>query len=124
CCKRGSTLGTRDGARSRLPTITVRLSPEDKRRFTELAASRGLSECALAVLALRALLIPGTSSVLDIPIASLREAATDRITIRLRPGDGAALDARAARRRMKTSTYLAALVGSHIAGEAVLTTDE
>lgn len=124
CCARGSTLVTSDRARSRLPTITVRLSPEEKRRFTELAASRGLSECALAVATLRALLIPGTPFVADIPNAPPREAATDRITIRLRPGDGAALAARAARRRMKTSTYLAALVRSHIAANAVLTATE
>jgi hypothetical protein len=113
-----------DRAGSRLPTITVRLSPEEKRWFAELAASRGLSEGALAVATLRALLIPGTSCVGNSPSASPREAATDRITIRLRPGDGAALGARAARRRMKTSTYLAALVRSHIVGDTVLTTDE
>jgi hypothetical protein len=102
----------------------VRLSPEEKQRFAELAAIRGLSECALAVAALRALLIPATPLLADIPSASPREAATDRITIRLRPGDGAALEARAARRRMKTSTYLAALVRSHIATDTVLTADE
>ena len=85
CCTRGSTLVTSDGAPSRLPTITVRLSPEEKRRFAELAASRGVSECALAVGALRALLIPGTSSTVNVPSATAREAATDRITIRLRP---------------------------------------
>ena len=124
CSTRGSALVTSDRVRSRLPTITVRLSPEEKQRFAELAASRGLSECALAVATLRALLIPGTPFVADIPSASPREAATDRITIRLRPGDGAALEARAARRRMKTSTYLAALVRSHIAGDTVLTADE
>ncbi len=62
--------------------------------------------------------------MVNIPSASPREAATDRITIRLRPGDGAALEARAARRRMKTSTYLAALVRSHIAADTVLTADE
>lgn len=124
CCTRGSVLVTSDRARSRLPTITVRLSPEEKRRFAELAATRGLSECALAAVTLRALLIPGTPSVIDIPSPSSREAATDRITIRLRPGDGAALEARAARRRMKTSTYLAALVRSHIAANMVLTADE
>src|SRR6185437_12272972 len=56
--------------------------------------------------------------------ASAHEPATDRITIRLRPGDGAALEARAARRRMKASTYLAALVRSHIAANMVLTADE
>jgi hypothetical protein len=33
------------------------------------------------------LLIPGTPFMADIPNASPREAATDRITIRLRPGD-------------------------------------
>ncbi len=124
CCTRGSTLVTSDTASSRLPTITVRLSPEEKQRFAELAASHGLSECALAVLTLRALLTPDTSPVLNIPSRSPREAATDRITIRLRPGDGAALEARAARRRMKTSTYLAALVRSHIAADTVLTADE
>ncbi len=115
---------TSDRASSRLPTITVRLTPEEKQRFAELAASRGLSECALAVATLRALLTPGTSSALNIPSGSRREAATDRITIRLRPGDGAALEARAARRRMKTSTYLAALVRSHIAADTVLTAHE
>ena len=124
CCTRGSILVTSNRPRSRLPTITVRLSPEEKQGFAELAASRGLSECALAVATLRALLTPSTSSALNIPSASHREAATDRITIRLRPGDGAALEARAARRRMKTSTYLAALVRSHIAADTVLTAHE
>ena len=124
CCTRGSALVTSDTARSRLPTITVRLTPEEKRQFAELAASRGLSECALAVAALRASLIPGTLFLANIPSAPPREAATDRITIRLRPGDGAALEARAARRRMKASTYLAALVRSHITADTVLTADE
>ena len=124
CCTRGSTFVTSDRTRSRLPTITARLSLQEKQRFAELAASRGLSECALAAATLRALLNPGTSSALNIPSLSRREAATDRITIRLRPGDGAALEARAARRRMKTSTYLAALVRSHIAADTVLTADE
>jgi len=124
CCTRGLALVISDRARSRLPTITVRLSPEEKRQFAALAASRGLSECALAVATLRASLIPGTPFVTNIPNAPPREAATDRITIRLRPGDGAALEARAARRRMKTSTYLAALVRSHITADTVLTADE
>jgi uncharacterized protein (DUF1778 family) len=115
---------TSDRASSRLPTITVRLTPEEKQLFAELAASRGLSECALAVATLRSLLTPGTPLLADIPSTSPREAATDRITIRLRPGDGATLEARAARRRMKTSTYLSALVRSHIAADTVLTADE
>lgn len=96
CCTRGSDLVTSDRSRSRLPTITVRLSPEEKRQFTELAAGRGLSECALAVVTLRALLIPGTSlSVVNIPSASPREAspyACDQGMARpwrpVRPGGG------------------------------------
>src|SRR2546425_11341110 len=43
-----------------------------------------------------------------------RVAATDRITIRLRPGDGEAITRRAAQRGMKASTYLAALVRAHV----------
>ena len=75
CCTRGPTLVTSDRARPRLPTITVRLSPDEKQRFAELAANRGLSECALAVATLRALLTPGTSSAPNIPSGSRREAA-------------------------------------------------
>src|SRR6202012_2066367 len=46
---------------------------------------------------------------------STREPATDRITIRLRPGDRHNINDRATRRGMKTSAYLAALVRAHIA---------
>lgn len=42
------------------------------------------------------------------------EPATDRITIRLRPGDGVSIAQRAAKRGMKRSAYIAALVRAHI----------
>ena len=119
-----AALATTDRARPRLPTITVRLAPEEKRRLAELAASRGLSESALALTVLRALVAPDSAIALTIPDPASRQPATDRITIRLRPGDGAALDARAAGRGIKASTYLAALVRSHIAANAVLTANE
>jgi hypothetical protein len=45
----------------------------------------------------------------------LRTPATDRITIRLRPGDGEAIARRASERGMKPSAYLAALVRAHVA---------
>ena len=112
------------GTRSWLPTLTVRLTPDEKRQFVELAADHGLSEAALALAAIRAVLAPGGAAALNIPTAPPREPATDRITIRLRPGDGAALDARAAQRGMKASTYLAALVRSHVTANTVLTADE
>lgn len=123
CSTRGSLLVT-SGPRSRLPTLTVRLTPEEKGRFVELAASHGLSESALALVAIRAVLAPGGAAVLNIPTAPLRGPATDRITIRLRPGDGAALDARAAQRGVKASTYLAALVRAHLGASPILTADE
>lgn len=112
------------GTRSWLPTLTVRLAPEEKRRFVELAASHGLSESALALVAIRAVLAPGRAEVLHIQSVPPREPATDRITIRLRPGDGAALDARATQRGVKASTYLAALVHAHLGASPILTADE
>jgi hypothetical protein len=115
---------TSDGASSRLPTITARLAPEEKRRFVELAASRGVSESALAVMTLRALLATSGSPAPETSGASQRRPATDRITIRLRPGDGAAVNARAARRRTKASTYVAALVRAHLAANPPLLADE
>jgi hypothetical protein len=102
----------------------MRLAPEEKGRFVELAASHGLSESTLALMAIRAVLAPDGAAALNIPTALPREPATDRITIRLRPGDGAALVARAAQRGVKASTYLAALVRAHLGASPILTADE
>jgi hypothetical protein len=101
----------------RLPSITARPTPADKQRFAELAAARGLSESALA-LAIRGLLESNTVVSAGAAQSVLtREPATDRITIRLRPGDRHNISDRAARRGIKSSTYLAALVRSHIAAD-------
>ena len=100
----------------RLPSITARPTPAEKQRFAELAAARGLSESALALIAMRALLRSNTvASTAATQLMATREPATDRITIRLRPGDRHNISDRAARRGMKTSAYLAALVRAHIA---------
>jgi hypothetical protein len=53
-----------------------------------------------------------------------RQAATDRITIRLRPGDGQAIARRASQRGMKASAYLAALVRTHIVANRPLGAEE
>jgi predicted DNA binding CopG/RHH family protein len=50
--------------------------------------------------------------------------ATDRITARLRPGDGRAISQRASLRGMRASTYLAALVRAHVAANPPLTVEE
>ncbi len=99
----------------RLPSITTRPTPAEKQRFTELAAARGLSESELALVAIRALLESNTMPTIRAAQSSTREPATDRITIRLRPGDRHNINDRAAQRGMKTSAYLAALVRAHIA---------
>jgi hypothetical protein len=108
----------------RNPSITARPGLAEKERFAQLAASSGISESALALIAIRALLessgpLPGATTP-----ESRRQAATDRITVRLRPGDGRAISQRASQRGMRASTYLAALVRAHVAANPPLTVDE
>jgi hypothetical protein len=98
--------------RSSLPSITVRVSANEKNWFATLARSRGLSESALALSAIRSVKDLGS---LDPYATGPRTPATDRITIRLRPGDGQAIARRASDRGMKPSAYLAGLVRAHVA---------
>ena len=101
-------------ARSPLPSITARPSAAEKARFTWLAERAGMSESALALMAIRAVLDPDGKAPAVATGPTETDAATDRITIRLRPGDGAAIARRAAQRGMKASTYLAALTRAHL----------
>src|SRR5579859_2642839 len=97
--------------RSSLPSVTVRMSADEKNWFATLARSRGVSESALALSAIRSVQDSGS---LDPYATGPRTPATDRITIRLRPGDGEAIARRASERGMKPSAYLAALVRAHV----------
>ena len=106
------------------PSITVRPSPEEKARFATLAAVSGLSESALALKAIRMVLIPDSVPADAAAAVRAREPATDRITIRLRPGDRDVISRRAVQRRMKVSTYVAALVRAHLAVNPPLATHE
>jgi hypothetical protein len=112
-----------NGSASRLPSITARPTPAEKERFAALAASRGTSESTLALIAIRSLLDDNTPPETN-PNPSRRERSTDRITIRLRPGDRRVINERALRRGMKASTYLAALVRAHVATNPPLTNEE
>ena len=107
--------------RSPLPSITIRLSPEEKEWFATLARSRGVSESTLALSTIRSI---GDSGCLDPYTTGPRAPATDRITIRLRPGDGQAIVRRAADRGMKPSGYLAALVRAHLNANPPLSSGE
>ena len=109
-------------SRSTMPSITARTSPAEKAQFAALADAAGLSESAFALRAIRAVLQP-EAQIRELSPAG-HAAATDRITIRLRPGDGAALVDRAAVRGMKPSTYVAALVRSHIVANPPMTDKE
>jgi hypothetical protein len=82
-----------------------------------------LSESALALTAIRAVIATESGS-LEPNATSEQTPATDRITIRLRPGDGEAIARRADERGMKPSTYLAALVRAHVAGNPPLAVRE
>jgi hypothetical protein len=104
-----------------LPSITVRLSPQEKEWFATLARSRGLSESALALSTIRSI---ADSGCLDLNASGRRTPATDRITIRLRPGDGLAITRRASERGMKPSAYISALVRAHLAVNPPLASGE
>jgi hypothetical protein len=124
CCTRGTCLVNSSNPTARIPSITARPTLAEKERFAKLAASSGVSESALALIAIRALLESTGPSASTTAPESARQAATDRITIRLRPGDGHAINQRAAQRGMRASTYLAALVRAHVAASPPLTVDE
>jgi hypothetical protein len=105
---------TEQTAKPTLPCITARPTAAEKARFRALAMHAGMSESALALVAIRTLLDADGRSPPTPRIATARPVATDRITIRLRPGDGGTIARRAAARGMKVSAYLAALVRAHV----------
>ena len=122
-CRNRGWRAVNDGTfKSAAPSITARPTPDEKRRFAEVAAKLQVSESALALIAIRTLL---DSDVRDLPPrTSSSDPAVDRITIRLRPGDRSAIRQRAAERRMKDSAYIAALVRGHVGANPPLATQE
>jgi hypothetical protein len=107
---------------TRRPTITVRLTASEKQSFANLAAVRGISESELALTAIRELLNASDHAAgMEPPV---RQASSDRITIRLRPGDRQCIADRAGKRGIRVSRYLATLVRAHVARNPPLTNDE
>ena len=102
--------------------MSMRASLDTKSKFGALAAAQGLTESALLALLVEKVL--DTNKAIDVyPKADeLCDArcASDRLTLRLRPGDRALADARAASRRMKTASYLSMLVRTHVRGAPVM----
>jgi hypothetical protein len=84
-----------------------------------------MSESALALRAIRTLLSrdePWLARQPDLKWDHV--AASDRITIRLRPGDGLEVIRRATERDMKPATYISALVRAHITANPPLAAGE
>jgi hypothetical protein len=113
-----------DAASSRRPSVTLRLTPDEKRRFAAIAEARGQSESELGLAAVRMLLELNAGQLPPAASAVPKESASDRITIRLRPGDRQTIAERARQRSTKASTYIAALVRAHVASNPPLTADE
>ncbi|HJS88536.1 MAG TPA: hypothetical protein VJ738_01050 [Steroidobacteraceae bacterium] len=81
-----------------------------------IARYAGVSEAELALRAIRLLLDRDAEWLARQPELKWEHvAASDRITIRLRPGDGLEVIRRATERGMKPATYISALVRAHIA---------
>ena len=107
------------------PSITVRPSVEEKARFRLIARHAGLSEGALALRAIRLLLDRDAGWLARQPELKWEHvAASDRITIRLRPGDGLEVIRRATERGIKPATYISALVRAHVSSNPPLPTAE
>jgi hypothetical protein len=123
CCNGEARSVSGEGISARLPSITARPTCEEKLRFAALAAAGGISESALALIAIRDLLKSPAPTSQPTP-ALAREPAIDRLTIRLRPGDRRAVRRRAAQRGMKDSAYVAAVVRAHVAANPPLAANE
>ena len=94
-------------------SITAWPTPDQKAGFAALALSRGLSESKLLGLLIDSVLERNpVDEAGDERHGEVGEG--DRITLRLRPGDGKWLRLRAQRRGMKYTTYAAALIRAHV----------
>ena len=126
CSTRSMLLVNENISTSRKPSITARPSAEVKRQFVELATRLRVSESALMLIAIRSLL---ESQRISAPAESgtpppEREPSTDRITIRLRPGDMNAIKERAKRRGIRPSRYIASFLRAHLDANPPLTIPE
>ena len=94
-------------------SITAWPTRDQKAGFAALALSRGLSESKLLGLLIDSVL--ERNPIHEAGDEPHREAEEgDRITLRLRPGDGQWLRVRAQRRGMKYTSYAAALIRANV----------
>lgn len=103
--------------------IAVWARPAQKAQFAALAASRGLSQSRLMGLLVDAVLARNQvdSAAQGQPA---RAGQGDRVSLRLRPGDGKLLRLRAQARGMKYTTYAAVLIRAHLRADPAMPLDE
>ena len=124
CCTKGTCLVNSSNPTVRIPSITARPTLAEKEQFAQVAASSGISESALALIAIRGLLESNGPQASTTAPESGRQPATDRITIRLRPGRRARNQSAGRTARHAGLDVLAALVRAHVAARPPLTVDE
>lgn len=102
------------------PLLATRSTPERNARFAALAASQGKSVSALLDQLIDTVLEePPSTSVMEVC-----ENRSERVSLRLRPGDSALLKARAATRGMKPASYVVMLLHAHLRREGPVPTVE
>jgi hypothetical protein len=98
---------------SRSTHLSTWIDEELKRKFSALAASRGLSESAFLKQLVEHALV-GVNPELALTAAPGAEARGARITIRLLPADRLLLRERAAARGMRPASYVSTLTRAHL----------
>ena len=93
--------------------LSTWVDEELKRKFSAVAASRGISESAFLKQLVELALI-GVSPELAVTMSQPTEARGARITVRLVPGDWRLLRERAAARGMRAATYVSTLTRAHL----------
>ena len=104
-------------------SITAWPTPGQKAGFAALAASRSLSESKLLGLLIDSVLERNPVDEAGY-VRHGKAGEDDRITLRLRPGDGKWLRLRAQRRGMKYTTYAAALIRAHVRADPPMPLEE
>jgi hypothetical protein len=99
--------------------LSAWVDEELKRKFSAVAASRGISESAFLRQLVELTLI-GVSPELAVTMSQPVEAREARITVRLVPGDWVLLRERATARGMRAAPYVSALTRAHLRSLAPL----
>jgi hypothetical protein len=93
--------------------LSTWIDEELKRKFSAVAASRGLSESAFLKQLVEHVLV-GVNPELALTAAPSAETRGARITIRLLPADRLLLRERAAARGMRAASYVSTLIRAHL----------